>query len=131
MRWARWLLILASVAPLTAAEGAIGVIFMPDPSPGVLRHFGGVEAGVVVTEAIADSPAAKAGLRLGDVIVAIDGKPVADFEDLRKLVGELVPGRKAEVKVRRRNDHADGHTETTVQVDVVPRDTFRALEEPR
>lgn len=130
MRWSLCFLTLVFASTLAAAEGAIGVIFMPDPSPGVLKHFGGAETGVVVTEAIPNGPAAKAGLRLGDVIVAINGKPVADFEDLRKLVGELVPGGKAEVKYRRRKHQADGHDEATVSVDVVPRETFRELDEP-
>ena len=120
----RWLLALALASTLAAAEGTIGVIFQPEPSPGVLAHFGGVGAGVLVGEAVKTGPAAKAGLRIGDVIIAVNGKPVADGEALSKLAAELVPGGKAEVTFRRRKDHADGHDEKTVSVDVVDRETF-------
>ena len=131
MRWTLVVMFFAFASTLAAAEGAIGVIFMDDPSPGVLAHFGGVGAGAVVTDTIPGGPAAKAGLRLGDVVIAVNGKPVADFDALRKLATSLVPGTKAEITYRRRKDHADGHDETTVRVDVVDRETFRELDEPQ
>ena len=115
---------LVFAATLAAGQGAIGVLFMDDPSPGVLAHFGGVDAGAVVMEAAEGGPAAKAGLRLGDVVVAIGGKPVAGFADLSKLLGDLEPGAKIDITYRRHKEKADGHDETTVSVDIVDRDTF-------
>jgi membrane-associated protease RseP (regulator of RpoE activity) len=47
--------------------------------------------GVLVSEVVAGSPAAKAGLKAGDVIVAVDGKEVATVAELRKAV-ELKSG---------------------------------------
>lgn len=50
--------------------------------------------GAEITRVLADSPAEEAGLRRGDVIIAIDGEPVAGSEDLRGIVlsrGVLVP----------------------------------------
>ena len=47
--------------------------------------------GVLVREVEAGSPAAKAGLKAGDVIVAVDGKGVATVAELRKAL-ELKPG---------------------------------------
>ncbi len=50
-----------------------------------LASFFGVEGGkgVLVREVVEGSAAAKAGLKAGDVIVAVDGKNVADVNDLR------------------------------------------------
>ena len=118
------LISLACAATLAAGQGAIGVMFMNDPSPGVLAHFGGVAEGAVVMEAAEGGPAAKAGLRLGDVVVAIGGKPIASFEDVRELLGGLEPGTKIDVTYRRHKEKQDDHDETTVTVEVVDRDTF-------
>ncbi len=48
----------------------------------VMRYGLSVEKGVLVTGVVAGSPAAKAGLRTGDVITKIDGKEVSTTEDL-------------------------------------------------
>jgi len=122
-RFGAVLLSLAFAATLSA-EGAIGVLFMDEPSPGVLSHFGGVEAGAVVMETAEGGPAAKAGLRLGDVVIAVNGKPVREFADLSKHRGALEPGSKAEITYRRHKEQADGHDESTVSLEVVDRETF-------
>jgi S1-C subfamily serine protease len=124
MRFARWSAVLLLATASAFAEGAIGVMFMEDPSPGVLTHFGGVEAGVVVMEAAAEGPAAKAGLRLGDVIVGVNGKPVANFEAFSKAVGALAPGTTAQITFRRHKEQAEGHDEKTVTVSILDRATF-------
>lgn len=48
--------------------------------------------GGIVTQVVAESPAAKAGVRTGDVIVAVDGEPVAEASDIPPLVGRKKPG---------------------------------------
>ena len=50
------------------------------------------ETGVVVISVTAGSPGQKAGLREGDVIVGLDGKPVAGVDDLHRLLDRR-PGR--------------------------------------
>src|SRR5207253_1277602 len=44
------------------------------------------ESGVIVSAVTPGSPAQRAGLREGDVIVALDGKPVAGVDDLHRLL---------------------------------------------
>lgn len=50
------------------------------------------ESGVVVISVQKDSPAQRAGLRQGDVIVALDGKPVAGVDDLHRLLTDARVG---------------------------------------
>jgi S1-C subfamily serine protease len=50
------------------------------------------ESGVVVLAVSDASPAQKAGLREGDVIIALDGKPVAGVDDLHRLLTEARVG---------------------------------------
>ena len=47
------------------------------------------ETGVVVISVTSGSPAQRAGLREGDVIVALEGKPVAGVDDLHRLLTDV------------------------------------------
>jgi serine protease Do len=58
-------------------------------------------AGVVVSEILKDAPAAESGLRAGDMIVAIDGRPVVETRGLQRIVGSSPPGRELAVVVLR------------------------------
>ena len=68
--------------------------------------------GVFIGNVPAGSPAAKADLKRGDVIVALDGKPVASAQTLRLAIASKLPGAKVELKVLR-----DGK-ERTVKVEL-------------
>ena len=58
--------------------------------------------GARVAAVVPDSPAAKAGLREGDVIVDLGGQEVRDARSFRQLERALVPGRARALVVRRR-----------------------------
>lgn len=57
--------------------------------------------GVIVTEVFEDGPADKAGLRRGDLILAIDGREVFDERGLKFLAATRSPGETAVLDVRR------------------------------
>ncbi|MBW4605962.1 MAG: trypsin-like peptidase domain-containing protein [Hassallia sp. WJT32-NPBG1] len=59
--------------------------------------------GVLVMRVLPNSPAAAAGMRLGDVIVQIDGQPVATAEELQDIVENSRLGQTLQVKVLRGN----------------------------
>jgi putative serine protease PepD len=58
-------------------------------------------AGAEVGKVVSGSPADKAGLQVGDVVTAIDGKTVESADDLTALVATYKPGDKATVTVTR------------------------------
>jgi serine protease Do len=57
--------------------------------------------GAVVVEPQAGSPAEKAGLAAGDIIVSVDHRPISDDRDLRTRIGSTAPGTKAQLEVMR------------------------------
>ena len=58
-------------------------------------------AGALVAQVMEEGSAAKGGLQVGDVILALDGKPIIMSADLPHLVGALKPGSKVELDVVR------------------------------
>ncbi|MBV6623820.1 MAG: trypsin-like peptidase domain-containing protein [Rivularia sp. (in: Bacteria)] len=57
--------------------------------------------GILVRRVVANSPAAKAGIRIGDVIVAIDGESITKGEELLNIVENSGVGQNLQLKVRR------------------------------
>ena len=70
----------------------------------VVRHFGLTSSSAVhVLELVADSPAARAGLEVGDRMIAIDGSPIDGIDGLQRMLDAGFIGRDCEVKVLRRS----------------------------
>src|SRR4051812_37945261 len=63
---------------------------------------GGLIAGV-----LRGGPADKAGVKPGDVLVEVQGKPVADPAGMLNLIAALAPGQSAKVKLRRQTQDVD------------------------
>jgi serine protease Do len=82
-------------------RGYMGV-GIQDVSPSLAKQFNVQEnSGALVTEIRPKSPAEKAGLKEGDVITEIDGKPVKDSRHLKLQVASIAPGTKIPLKVSR------------------------------
>lgn len=98
------------------------------------EHFG-VASGVMINEVRPDSPAAKAGLKAGDIIVEADGKEVKTDADLIRAIGEKKEGDVSLTIVRDRNrqtvrvtpEEARSETNSYYIVPQLPEDDRRSL----
>jgi regulator of sigma E protease len=87
------------------------------PALGSVESLGAVPATVLISEVSPDSPAQRAGLQSGDLIVAVDGRPVGSFVAFSELVRssegralEIVyarAGERREVSIRPERKEAD------------------------
>jgi regulator of sigma E protease len=95
-------------------EDAREAVEVAVPALGSLERLGAIPAVVLVAAVTSDMPAAEAGIRPGDLVVAVDGAPIGSFSTFQETVFAS-KGRTLEVQVAR-----DGATET---VRVTPRRT--------
>jgi S1-C subfamily serine protease len=90
----------------------LGVVGGTRPLRPVLAERLGRRRGLEVVQLLEGSPASAAGVRAGDVIVELDGRPIEGVGDLQRvMIGEMV-GRRVPVGLER-----DG---AIVQLDVIP-----------
>jgi len=88
-------------------RGYLGVA-VQQVTPALARGLGVSAArGIVVGDVALDSPAARAGLRRGDVITAVDGKPIDDAGQFRNLIAGSAPGTTRKLTILR-----DGQAQT-------------------
>ena len=73
------------------------------------------ETGVIVLAAEDGSPAQKAGLREGDVIVAFGGQPVAGVDDLHRLLTDTQVGVSSSITILRRTEK--------LQLEIIPQES--------
>ncbi|RVW09084.1 PDZ domain-containing protein [Prescottella agglutinans] len=82
-------------------RGWLGIAGMQMPLPPELATKLGRKRGVQVAQVVPGSAASTAGLRKGDILVAIDGRPVVTATDIQALMVEGTIGRRVEVTVWR------------------------------
>jgi putative serine protease PepD len=87
--------------------GYLGVTTAPTTAGG--------QAGALISQVTSGSPAQRAGLRAGDVVVAIDGQAVQDFSELGARIRAHKPGDRVELRIVR------GGNETTVTATLTQR----------
>jgi len=90
-------------------RGRIGVAGQTVPLLRLAQRAHGLDArsGVLVTGVEPDSPAERAGLRAGDVIVGLDGQPVTGIDDLHRLLTADRIGVRTSVIVLRRAERLE------------------------
>jgi serine protease Do len=76
------------------ARGSIGIMFNAQENPAIARVYGAGAGGVTVSAVTAGSPAEQAGLKVGDTIVSVDGKPVKNGDELVSDIASRKPGSK-------------------------------------
>jgi serine protease Do len=81
-------------------RGAIGVQFHSQSKPALLRSFA-TDHGVVIDGVEAGSPAERAGLKRGDVILSVDGRPIKDADQLVAVVSESEIGKRLRLEYLR------------------------------
>ena len=87
------------------------------------------DAGVLVEETAVDGPAARAGIKVGDLLLTVDGKSVFSVARLRELARRLHPGDKVVLKVQRRGRKRNLEVIVGEAPDRPPRRLY-GLEEP-
>ncbi len=88
-------------------RGYLGIVIQPLTSE-LAESFNLDETqGVLVAQVSKDSPAEKAGLKQGDVIVSYQGKPVTDIGDFRNRVSLTPPGSRETLSIIREGGRRD------------------------
>jgi len=87
-------------------RGYLG-LFPQDVTPALARQFGlSKPGGALVSGLKPDAPAAKAGVKNGDVILELNGQPVESANDLRLRISQTAPGSSVKLEISR-----DGKTQ--------------------
>ena len=94
--------------PNDAQKGWLGVSMEPLELPLALSLGLRNAEGVLVLNAMAGSPAAQSGIRLGDIVVGLNGRPVANMNEFLPRLSSMAPGSNANLEVWRvGNDSGD------------------------
>lgn len=81
-------------------RGSIGISFQADDNVDRLKAFG-ADHGVFVSDVTANGPSEKAGLKVGDIITAINGKPIHRGQELIDMVADTPVGQTLKLTIVR------------------------------
>jgi serine protease DegQ len=96
----------------SVTRGWVGIA-VQDMTPELAESFKLKDTqGVLIAEVVRGSPADKAGIKAGDILVSIDGKPLADSTVMLETISALPPGKVSLLKLLR------SQSEIAVQVKV-------------
>ncbi len=104
---------------VTAGRGRLGVGVI-EISPELRQHFGAPkDRGVLVNSVRADQPAARAGVRVGDLVTEVDGAAVGSVSDILEAMSDRKKGERITIDVMRGGTHY--RFATTLDTDPGPR----------
>jgi S1-C subfamily serine protease len=83
------------------ARGWLGLAVQPVQVPEELHHEAGQAHALMILGVSKDGPAAQAGVLIGDILVALDGTPVAGMSQLAGLLGPDAVGKQIELRLIR------------------------------
>ena len=87
-------------------RGYIGVE-PQDITPELAESFGlATKSGAIIAGVVRGGPADRAGVRPGDILVAVEGRTVADTTEMLNLIAQLTPGARAKVTVQRKSQQS-------------------------
>ena len=105
-------------------RGWIGVE-VQEITPALAESFKlGGQRGALIAGVLRGGPADKAGIKPGDVLTEVEGKPVADPTAMLNLIAALAPGSSAKMKLKRQGQDVDA----TISVGRRPKPQPRASE---
>jgi serine protease DegQ len=100
------------IANGSVVRGYIGVE-PQDITPDLAESFGlTTRSGAIIAGVVKGDPADKAGIKPGDILTAINGKPVADVNDMLNTIAQLAPGSTVQMTLLRKTE------ETKVDVEI-------------
>ncbi|MCC8191384.1 MAG: trypsin-like peptidase domain-containing protein, partial [Planctomycetes bacterium] len=106
----------------SVTRGWLGIVMNPEDRD-ISLELGHDGTGVLISDVDPSGPAAKAGVRKGDLVASFDNIAIRDNEHLRYLVAETMPGRDVPVTVVRDGDKVD----LVITIEAQPEDLYTNL----
>src|SRR5580700_8269246 len=110
-------------------RGSIGITFTPSDGARDLLKANGVTQGVFVQTVVSGGPSDKAGMKDGDIILALNGKPLMNGDDLVEAVTATPIGQAVDLTVQRDGKRLNLHVIVGNLAQLFP-DTFGNGSEP-
>ena len=106
-------IISALMADGRVRRAYLGLAMMPGPVPAAWRERLGRKTGLLVAQVVTGGPADRAGLRAGDLLLTVAGKPVAASQDLQRQMFSEAIGQPLAITVMRNGALVDVIVEPT------------------